>query len=72
MTKEHASENNKVDLLQAVQDKLATLVASNFDGDIVIGCRKGYLGKVRSIPNTSQDVFDPCASIKKKRILTEN
>ena len=72
MTREHLSGDNKTDVLRAVQDKLATLVISGFDGNIVISSRKGYLGKVRAVPREAQDVFDPREEIRQRRLLTED
>ena len=72
MTIEPRLKPNKSDLLTVVQRHLAKLVNTDFDGNIIIPARKGYLGKVRSTPRETMDVFDPREAIDKRKILLED
>lgn len=74
MTKKHTADRgkNKEKLLKAVQDHLSKVVDMDFDGNLIVTCRKGYMGKVRGVPRDQCDVFDPYDNIKQKKLLIEN
>jgi len=71
VTKSYMVRGNKEMLLRAVQDHLAQVVGRDFDGNLIITVRKGYMGRVRSQPRKAQDVFDPYDEIQDKKLLIE-
>jgi len=71
MTRELRHKPNKEALLTAVQDHIKDLVNGDFDGNVIIPLRKGYLGKIRSTPRETMDVFDPREEIDKRKLLLE-
>ncbi len=67
----HIRKPNKKALLTAVQDHIKDLVDGDFDGNVIIPLRKGYLGKIRSTPRETMAVFDPREEIDKRKLLLE-
>jgi len=71
MTMDRIRKPNKEALLTVVQNHIRDLVDGDFDGNVIIPLRKGYLGKIRSTPRETMDVFDPREEIDKRKVLLE-